>query len=93
MATPEAGAIVGLDFFFVNGIRLNEIVSPAVEFCPVECDALLSDLHFADVGPDRVVELLPAHAKIGGGLTHPDEAGSDRAFHDLFPRSGSSFLA
>jgi hypothetical protein len=74
---PTAGQIVVLIGCFFNCHRLDPGVCPLVELDTIEADALFSDREFAHVGPDRLVEFIPAHAEIAISLTGANEAGED----------------
>jgi hypothetical protein len=50
------------------------IVYPAVQFKPIESDALAADAHLDDVRSDLGVEPIPVHAQITGRVAKPDKS-------------------
>lgn len=48
-----------------SAVGVDVLVSPLVEFEPIECYALLTDRNFRDVGPHLGIETIAVHAEVG----------------------------
>lgn len=69
-----AGPIVVLNRCFFNRRGFDVAIRPLVQVVAVESHTLFPDREFLDVGPDRLVELIPAHAQVAVGVFRADEA-------------------
>jgi hypothetical protein len=74
---PTAGLIVVLIGGFFNCHGLNPGIRPLVELDPIEADALLPDRELANIGANRFVEFIPAHAEIAVSLAGTNKARED----------------
>jgi hypothetical protein len=74
---PTAGLIVVLIGRFFNCHGLDVGVCPLIELDSVEADALFPDREFAHIGPNRLVEFIPAHAEIAVSLAGANETRED----------------
>lgn len=68
-----ARRIVVLIGGFFNRPGRDVGVRPLVQLMPVEGNALFSDRKFPNVGPDGLVELVPAHAQVARGIAEANE--------------------
>jgi hypothetical protein len=69
-----ASGLLPCSAFLFNCGPLDVGVGPCIQLFAVEPNAALADGEFADVGPNRLVELITAHAKVGRGIAGPDKS-------------------
>jgi len=70
-----ARPIVVLIGCLFNRLALDIGVSPLIKLDSIKSDTLFANGEFPHEGPNRLVELIPAHAEIAVGITGPDEPG------------------
>lgn len=59
---------------FINCHTINVSTCPRIKFFPVEADSAFANWKLAQFGAGSAIELVTAKAKVGGRITHPDEA-------------------